>query len=264
MGLILTHGAASWQTLAAAGATLLGTLIVAWLAAHLMSVTERRLAARPGARALDAADATRLRFVRRLVLAVIVAVGLFLALLQFDAFGRLAGAALASSAVLSAIIGFAARESLSNMISGVTLAVTQPVRVGDHVEIADIAGTVEDVTLTYTWLRTADQGRVIVPNQILTSAPIRNDSIREHHVAPSVTVWIAPDGDEAAALRALLEVEGAAEASVDEVSPEGVRLRVAGPPEAAARRAVTEARLRAGALRAIREAGIPRPGEQAR
>ena len=64
---------------------------------------------------------------------------MFLALLQFDSFDRLASAALASGALISAVVGFAARDSLGNAIAGVALAVSQPIRVGDVVTIGDDA-----------------------------------------------------------------------------------------------------------------------------
>lgn len=257
MELILPHGAATWGDVVAAGATVLGALIVAWLAAGLMRSGERRLLAR-SPRPLDAAAQTRLRLVRRLVLVAIVVTGVLLALLQFEAFDRLARAALASGALLSAIIGFAARESLANVIAGISIAVTQPLRVGDWVGVGETQGTIEDITLAHTWVRTPDGGRVIVPNAVIATTPVRNDSIRAHEVAPSATVWMRADADETAALRALAGIEGATGAAVDGATPEGIRLRVFGPTVTAASRGTAEERLCAHALAALREAGIPR------
>lgn len=153
---ILPYAAASWEPVTAAGATLLVAFAAAFVVDRLLRSTEKRLAAREGTIALDASGRTRLRFLRRLTWTLILGTGIFLALLQFDSFDRLASAALASGAVVSAIIGFAARDTLGNMVAGATIAVTQPLRVGDHIDVSGVSGIVEDVTLTFTWVRTGD------------------------------------------------------------------------------------------------------------
>ena len=79
--------------------------------------------------------ATRLRFIRRLVYAVIILIGLFIALSQFDGITNIARALLASGAIAAAVIGFAARQVLANFVAGIMLAVTQPIRVGDWVDV---------------------------------------------------------------------------------------------------------------------------------
>ena len=80
---------------------------------------------------------TRLRLVRRLVFVAILVIGAALALSQFTKFERLATGILASSAVLGLVIGFAARQTLANMVAGILLAITQPIRIGDTVTIED-------------------------------------------------------------------------------------------------------------------------------
>ncbi len=262
MGLILPYAASGWQPFVAAGATVLVALLAAWIVGRIMRTAEERLRERRDSTGLDPSGETRLRFLRRMIFALIVAIGLFFALLQFDSFDRLASAALASGALFTAILGFAAREPLSNLISGITIAITQPVRVGDHVEIGAIRGVVEDLTLTYTWVRTADAGRIIVPNRLLTTEPLRNDSIRENEVATTAAVWVRADADETRALRVLAAVPGAGASAIDDITPDGIRLRVAGPVVPAGARADAEAQLRAGALEALRAAGIPRAGSE--
>src|SRR4029079_902168 len=145
-------------------------------------------------------------------------------------FDKLAGAAIASSAVIAAVAGLAARQSLGNLIAGQTLVVTQPVRVGGLVEIGDQRGRVEDLTLTFTWLRTFDGRRVALPNELLMTQPLRNETLVENAIVPSATLWIAPGADAARALAALRALDGVSEAGIDEVAPEGVRLRVALAP----------------------------------
>ncbi|CAB4858007.1 unannotated protein [freshwater metagenome] len=251
---ILAHPATSWSSVSAASVTVLVTVIAALLVGYLLRLAERRLAERP--RGLDAAGHTRLRFLRRFVIAVTVLAGFFIALLQFESFDRLASAAIASGAVLSAIIGFSARDSLANAVSGVSMAVTQPLRVGDIVEIGGIRGTVEDVTLTTTWLATADRGRVILPNSVVTSAAVRNDSIGGDIVVPAASAWLQPGADTDAALEAIAAAPEVRAATVAEITVEGVRIEIEGLPVAAAGRRDAENTLRAVALRRLGATGV--------
>ena len=72
---------------------------------------------------------------------------------------------LASSAVLGLVIGFAARQTLANMVAGILLAITQPIRVGDTVTVADGTGRVDDLTLSYTFIDTGDGRLMVVPER---------------------------------------------------------------------------------------------------
>jgi len=260
MATILVHAEISWTAGAAAGATLLAAFTLAWAVDLLLRGAERRLAERSRVVVLDAAGHTRMRVVRRLVFALIVAAGLFIALLQFDSFDRFARAALASGALISAIVGFAARDSLGNALAGIVLAVTQPVRFGDVVTIGDVRGTVEDVTLTTTWLRTGDGSRAIVPNQLVMTTVVHNETIGGEPVTPSASIWIAAGADAAAALSALQAVPGAERAAIEETAPGGTRLSVSAPPVPPVERAAAESELRACAHAALQSAGIARAG----
>jgi small-conductance mechanosensitive channel len=152
-------------------------------------------------------------------------------------------------------VGFASRQVLANAIAGMVLAVTQPLRIGDLVTFEGETGTVEDVSLTYTWLRTGSDARLIIPNERLAAGVLRNDSIRSPTVALEVSAWLAPDANETAALAAVQQLEEARNARIAEVTDTGLRLQVAGPPVAPAERIAREGELRAEVLRALREAG---------
>jgi small-conductance mechanosensitive channel len=203
---------------------------------------------------------TRLRFLRRLVEATIIVVGIALAVAQFTSVRSLATTILASSAIAAAVVGFAARQVLANAIAGIVLAVTQPLRIGDLVTFEGETGTVEDVSLTYTWLRTGSDARLIVPNERLAAGVLRNDSIRSPVVSLEVSVWLAPHANEEAALEALEALPDAEDVRIAEVTDTGIRIRVAGPPVVPSERLSREGALRAEALRALREAGCRDPG----
>ena len=102
--------------------------------------------------------ATRYRVLRRTISVAIVVVGLFSALLVIPQVRALAGGLLASSAVLAVIIGFAAQRTLGNFVAGLLIAITQPIRLGDRVSYAGEDGVIEEIGLTYTFIRTAGRG----------------------------------------------------------------------------------------------------------
>jgi small conductance mechanosensitive channel len=240
------------------------TLLVAFAFAYAV---DRVLKGRAGRLAIAVAGGelspvvdTRLRFLRRVAGAIIILVGVALAVAQFTALDRLASTVLASSAIAAAVIGFAARQVLANAIAGLVIAITQPLRIGDLVTFEEQTGTVEDISLTYTWLRMGSDARLIIPNERLAAGVLRNDSIRSTTVALEVSLWLAPDADEAQAIEVLEALEDARSARIADVTETGVCVLVSGPPVATADRIEREAGLRADALRALREAGIARAG----
>jgi small-conductance mechanosensitive channel len=119
---------------------------------------------------------TRLRVLRRLILVAIVVVLAAIALSQFTELKRLATGILASTAVIGLVIGFAAQHTIANMVAGVQLAVTQPIRIGDRVSFEETEGRVTDITLSYTYLDPGDGSAVVIPNQLLVDGIVHNHS----------------------------------------------------------------------------------------
>jgi small conductance mechanosensitive channel len=240
--------------------TAVGTILFAVVAVVLVDRFLVRRAGRlalavAGERGLSRDAATRLRFARRAVEAVIIVVAIAVALSQFDSLDRVGRAILASSAITAAVVGFAARQTLANAIAGILLAVVQPIRIGDVVTFEGETGTVEDVGLTYTWLRTGADARILIPNERLASGVLRNDSIRTTTVAVEVSLWLPADADEASALTALNGLDGA-RARIAEITQDGLRILVMGRPGSPADRLAAEGELRAAALAALREAAV--------
>ncbi len=122
---------------------------------------------------------TRLRFLRRLLILIVFLVLVAIALSQFTELKRLATGILASTAVLAAIIGFAAQHTIANMIAGVQLAVSQPIKIGDRISFEEVDGRVTDMTLSYTYVSPGDGTTVVIPNQMLVDGIIHNLSTED-------------------------------------------------------------------------------------
>src|ERR671939_864432 len=183
-----------WHRLVVVGAVLLVTAVVA-----------RLLDSRIARRQLDPVQRTRYRVLRRSVASAVVAVGLLSALLVIPQVRAVAGGLLASSAVVGLVIGFASQRTIGNLVAGVLIAFTQPLRLGDEVEVEGTEGVVEEIGLTYTWLRTRDNDRLVVPNEKLASGTIRNSTIRSPETLAEVTVEVPLTADLRAVVAALME-----------------------------------------------------------
>jgi small-conductance mechanosensitive channel len=236
--------------------TAVATVVLAIVVAELVD----RMLARRGKRvqealALSAVADTRLRLIRRLIFATIVILGIGFALIQFPSVKRVATGVLASSAVLGLVVGFAARQTLANGVAGILIAISQPIRIGDLVTIEEETGEVEDIRLTYTYIRLDDGRRLIVPNETLASSSIANHTVVDPRVQVEVSVWLPPDADLDRALELLAEEEGV-EASVAEVDKDGVRLSARTWADTARERGAVAARLRRIWLRRLREEGL--------
>lgn len=148
-------------------------------------------------RDLTVAETTRLRMIRRLCVIVILFVGIAISLMVFPQVSTLAQSMLASAGITALVVGFAARSVLANVVSGVIIAFSQPVRLGDYVAIDDIHGEVEEIGLTYTYIRTLDDRRLVIPNDLFASKVIHNYSIVDavSAVEVEIVVPIAADLD---------------------------------------------------------------------
>lgn len=202
---------------------------------------------------------TRLRLIRRLVFVAILLIGAGIALSQFDKLSKLATGLLASSAVIGLVLGFAAQRVLANPLSGVMLAITQPIRIGDSIEIEDVAGRVDDVTLSHTFVDTGDGRLMVVPNEKVVSSVIFNRSTGNRSAPASASVWLPLEAHLGKA-RAALEELDVSSVDVAEVSADGVRIEIHGASDPA-RTVIAgeEAALRERAHGALRDAGLLEP-----
>jgi small-conductance mechanosensitive channel len=199
-----------------------------------------------GRRTLPPEVATRYKVFRRGAQAAVLLVGLLSALLVIPQVRALAGGLLASSALLSIIIGFAAQRTLANFVAGILIALSQPLRLGDDVEVGGVRGIVEEIGLTYTFIRCDDETRLVIPNDKLASDTIRNSTIRSRGKYAVVTVQV-PLSTDLRALVAALQAEAGDRGEVlvtDLVGNASITVRVPVEAVAEAERVASELRIR--------------------
>lgn len=117
---------------------------------------------------------TRTQVLRRLVVFAILVVGIGAILMNFQPVRQLGTGLLASAGVAGVIAGLAAQKSLSTIIAGLQIAITQPMRINDHVIVEGEWGIIEEITLTYVVVRVWDQRRLIVPITYFLEKPFQN------------------------------------------------------------------------------------------
>jgi small-conductance mechanosensitive channel len=210
-------------------------------------------------RELPPGTATRYRVLRRSLMTAIVAVGILSALLVVPQVRAIAAGLLASSAIVGLVIGLAAQRPLANFVSGLVIAFTQPLRLGDLVTVDEVEGTVEEIGLTYTFIKTSDNARLVIPNEKLASDTIRNSTIVSREKLAQVSVQVPLDRDLDAVVD-LLRTETAGDHGADVLvtgldDAATVSVRAWASDEASVER--FESELRQRIARRLREESLP-------
>jgi small-conductance mechanosensitive channel len=204
---IKTGGFASPSTLQ--GAVLFAAIFafLAWLVGRTLRITVERMLAHDKH---DRFDLMAVKFFAKLA-RYGVYVFAFAAYAHFiPALSVLGTASLASISVISVIVGFAAQNTLGNLIAGISLLLYRPFKLGDRLQLNAPTGletgTVESLTLGYTLLRTDDNRRVVVPNSVMASQTNINLTTNDPRVICSVPIGISYDADIDKARAILIEL----------------------------------------------------------
>ena len=234
----------SWQRLIVVVVVLIATTVLARL-------IDRRIARYD----LAPEAMTRYRVLRRGITVTIMFVGVLSALLVVPAVRAVAGGLLASSAVIGIVVGFASQRTLGNFVAGLLIAFTQPLRLGDDVVIESIEGTVEEIGLIYTFVRTEGGDRLVIPNEKLASDTIRNSTIRSREKVAEISLQVPLGRDLGAVVDRLQTIAGDGEVFVADVAGSAtVIVRAPASDRPSAERLERELRLRAYEL--LRAEGV--------
>jgi small-conductance mechanosensitive channel len=117
---------------------------------------------------------TQVRVLRRVTDTLLIIVTIGAVLMTFEPVRQYGVSLFASAGVAGLVIGFAARPVLSNLIAGIQLAMTQPIRIDDAVLVENEFGNVEEITATYVVIRLWDLRRMIVPLTYFIEKPFQN------------------------------------------------------------------------------------------
>jgi small-conductance mechanosensitive channel len=156
----------------------LAILTAGWLAAGVMdmwtAVYMRRFNTKVEDNLLARKHVTQARILQKVAKVVIAVIALGLALMTFAGFRQWGVSLLASAGVVGIIAGFALQPVLTNLLAGIQIAMTQPIRLDDAVIVEGEAGTVEEITSTYVVVRLWDWRRMVLPLSYFIQKPFQN------------------------------------------------------------------------------------------
>jgi small-conductance mechanosensitive channel len=133
---------------------------------------------------------TQTRVLGRITASVVALAGVALMLMAIPAVRQVGASLLASAGVIGLIAGFAARPVLGNMIAGLQIGLTQPIRIDDVVIVEGEWGVIEEITSSYVVVRIWDDRRLVVPLQYWVEKPFQNWTRKSAELTGAVTLWV--------------------------------------------------------------------------
>ncbi|PRZ00106.1 mechanosensitive ion channel family protein [Marinilabilia salmonicolor] len=133
---------------------------------------------------------TQMRVFERIMIFLIVFISLAVALLSFEKIREIGLSLLASAGIAGLILGFAAQKSLSLLLAGFQIAITQPIRLEDAVIVEGEWGWIEEITLTYVVIRIWDKRRLVVPINYFIEKPFQNWTRHSAEIMGTVFIYV--------------------------------------------------------------------------
>lgn len=150
------------------------------------------------------------KFLKNVIVTVIYLMGLLTAIDQIPQLGQVTKTILAGSGILALAISLSAQESLNNIISGLFIILFKPFEVGDRITLVNskITGTIEDITLRHTVIKTFTNSRVVIPNSTMNKEVIENSNLTDSRASSFIDVYVAYESDIRKAMQLMAEIVG--------------------------------------------------------
>jgi hypothetical protein len=180
-----------------AAAKILSSVLIAltaWIIIRMSNVLEKAVLARYGITSADNLTARRIytqfQIFRKVISFAVIVIAAGLILMSFERFQKVGTGILASAGVVGVILGFAAQKTLGNLVAGIQIAVSQPIRLDDVVVVENEWGVIEDITLTYVVIKIWDLRRLIVPIGYFLEKPFQNWTRTSSKVLGTVFLYL--------------------------------------------------------------------------
>lgn len=133
---------------------------------------------------------TKIHIIRNIATVLIVALTTAAILMSFSNVRNIGISILASAGFLTAIVGLASQKTLFSLFSGLQIALSQPIKIGDIVVIENTTGVIEEITFTYVTLKIGDKRRLLVPINYFIEKPFENWTREADSLFASVPFFI--------------------------------------------------------------------------
>jgi small-conductance mechanosensitive channel len=133
---------------------------------------------------------TQTRVLARIAIGLILFAGLAFILMTFPTARQLGTSLLASAGLSALVLGIAARSVFGNLLAGLQIALTQPIRIDDVLIVQGEWGRVEEITSTYIVMKIWDERRLVIPLQWFIDNPFQNWTRTSAQIIGSVFFWV--------------------------------------------------------------------------
>lgn len=142
------------------------------------------------------ANLTTLKFLNHSISVIVLLIGFSWASSMIDFLKPIAASIVAGAGILAIALGFAAQQTLGNIISGLFIVISKPFQINDRISMSDgLRGIVEDITLRHTVIRNFENQRIIVPNSIISNQILINSNFSDTRICRFINVGISYDSD---------------------------------------------------------------------
>ena len=140
---------------------------------------------------------TMMMFFRRIKRIILYTIGLLVCLSTFEIFSTFSVTLLSGLGIGSVVLGLAAQESLKNFFGTISIIMGSPFEVGDFIECTEkgVSGTVEDITMRHTVIKTVNNRRVLIPNGEMNYYTIENFNYKDNESVKLVDYEISYESD---------------------------------------------------------------------
>jgi small-conductance mechanosensitive channel len=158
-------------------------LFVAWIISRIIRFFITRSIKRRNQKRKRDYSTTSLKFLMNSVKFFAGILAILVIIFTVPVFRAKATLIFSGAGILAAILGFAAQAAISNLIAGVFIVIFKPFRVGDFIRLDESRlGIVEDITLRHTVINNFENKKLIIPNSVISTESILNNTIDDSKV----------------------------------------------------------------------------------
>lgn len=149
-----------------------------------------------------------MKFLKGVMKALILIIGIVVLGRQFETTKEISALLLQNTAFLVAVVGFAAQQTLNDILSGLMLSWYKPFDIGSRIHLVsqNISGIVENITLRHTVIRCFDNNRIIIPNSIINKEILKNSDYEDSVIGNFLELTVSASSDVHRAIEVLTEI----------------------------------------------------------
>lgn len=169
-------------------------LLITFVLARVLNSFYKRIVARRTEAPNE--NLTTYKFLEHSISVIVYLIGVSFAIYHIPFLKPVAQSMVAGAGILAIAVGFAAQQSLGNIISGIFIIISKPYLIHDRISFKDgLRGVVEDISLRHTVIRNFENQRIIIPNSIISNEVLINSNFLDDKVCRLIDIGISYNSD---------------------------------------------------------------------